>query len=330
VRLGERRAGAREFSSSRKGTRAGKAVGFPKFKSRHKTAPSFKLRSKSKPGQTAPLRVAGPKALRLPTIGEVRIHGCTKQVRRLLANGRLHLYGATLTFERGRWWISLQGIAAQFHHERRSPKGRHQVSAGIDRGLKSLAVVADADGTQLAEIEGVNALRKAEKKLRRANKALARTKPGSRGRAQAKLRLIRSHARVAYLRGHVSHEASKKLATTLTRLVTEDLNIAGMTQIRSLAKAVADAAMGELGRQLTYEAVWYGLDLVEADRWFPSSKSCSGCGAIDRDLSLSDRTHRCDACGLVIDRDLNAAVNLARWQPPATAETPTPQLPRAA
>ncbi|MGH3330381.1 MAG: RNA-guided endonuclease TnpB family protein [Nocardioidaceae bacterium] len=318
------------FSASRKGTQAGKTVRFPKFKSRHKTSPSFKLRSKSKPGQTAPIRVAGPKALRLPTIGEVRVHGCTKQVRRMLTAGRLHLYGATLTFERGRWWISLQGIAAQFHPERRSEKGRHQVSAGVDRGIKSLAVIADADGALLHTVEGVKALRTAELRLRRANKALARTKPGSRGRAKAKQRLTRLHARVAHLRAHVSHDASYKLATTLTRLVIEDLNIGGMTQLRSLAKAVADAAMGELGRRLTYKANWYGLELVEADRWFPSSKTCSGCGALDPDLSLSDRTYRCDACGLVIDRDLNAAINLARWQqPPATAETP-PELPLVA
>lgn len=93
----------------------------------------------------------------------------------------------------------------------------------------------------------------------------------------------------------------------------EDLNVAGMTRNRSLAKSVADAAMGELGRRLGYKADWYGTDLHHADRWYPSSKTCSACGHIKQELDLSERTYHCDTCGLEIDRDLNAAINLARW-----------------
>lgn len=102
-----------------------------------------------------------------------------------------------------------------------------------------------------------------------------------------------------------------------------------MARFPSLAKAVNDASMGALGRRLKYKAAWYGADLVEADRWFPSSKTCSGCGGVQRELSLSDREYHCEACGLDIDRDLNAAINLARWQLPAAAGIP-PELPIAA
>jgi len=94
----------------------------------------------------------------------------------------------------------------------------------------------------------------------------------------------------------------------------EDLNVAGMTQLHTLARHISDAGLGDLGRLLEYKAKWYGLELVQADRWFASSKTCSGCGAIKPDLTLADRTYSC-ACGLTIDRDVNAAINLARWTP---------------
>jgi putative transposase len=112
--------------------------------------------------------------------------------------------------------------------------------------------------------------------------------------------------------------------------VIEDLNVAGMVRNRRLAKSVSDAAMGELSRQLLYKARWHGVEVRVADRFFPSSKTCSGCGEVKKDLDLSTRTYSCENCGLVIDRDLNAAINLARWQPKESSEVslldPTPAL----
>jgi len=302
------------FAESRKGVRAGKTVGFPKFKSRHKSVPSFRLRNRSKVGASQQIRVAGPKSLRLPTIGEIRVHGCTRKMRRMLDAGRLHLYSASVRFERGRWHVALTGLAAQTHHLRRSPAGRHQTPAGLDLGVTSLAVVADAEGRVLRVVKGVNALQHAQARLRAANKAYSRTKTGSNGRAKAARRLGKIHARVAHLRSNLAHQLSHELATTLTRLTVEDLNVAGMVQLRSLARRISDAGLGDLGRLLEYKARWYGLELVQADRWFPSSKSCSSCGAVKADLTLADRTYTC-ACGLVLDRDVNAAINLARWAP---------------
>jgi putative transposase len=311
------------FSNSVSGVRAGKKAGFPHCKCRHKSTPSFKIRSKSKPGQTAPVRVTGPKSLRLGPLGEMRVHGSTKRVRRMLRAGRFHVHGASFRFEKGRWWVSLQGVAAPFHHERRSPAGRHQLPAGLDVGVKALAVVADTSGVVLHQVEGVRALQHAQARLRRANQALARTKPGSVGRRKAKQRLVKIHARVGHLRTNQAHLLSKQLTIGLTRLTVEDLNVAGMVANRSLAKAISYAGIGDLGRLLAYKAAWYGLELVEADRWYPSSKSCSGCGRINPQLALADRTHRCPVelggCGLLLDRDVNAAVNLARWPGPQTA-----------
>ncbi|MGH8889941.1 MAG: RNA-guided endonuclease TnpB family protein [Acidothermaceae bacterium] len=301
------------FAAARSGDRAGKRVGFPRFKARHNTTPAFRLRNRARKGGAQQIRVAGPKALRLPTIGEIRVHGCTRKLRRMLAAGRCHLYAASLRFERGRWWVCLTGVAAIFHPARHSPKDRHSRPAGLDRGVKTLAVIADDHGAVLRVVEGVKALHQAQQVLRRANKALARTKPGSSGRRKAKIRLTRVHARIAHLRADTAHKLSHWAATRLTSVTIEDLNVAGMNQLRSLARAVADAGMGDLGRLLAYKTAWYGCGLHVADRWFPSSKTCSGCGQVKTDLTLSDRTYRCAYCGIVLDRDVNAAINLARW-----------------
>src|SRR5207248_7647652 len=147
-------------------------------------------------GEVAPVRFPTSKTVRLPKLGEIRLHGCARKVRRMVAAGRFHIHSATVRHEAGRWWVSVNGVAAEFHHQRRSPTGRHPTPAGLDLGLKHLAVLADADGHELAVWEGVNALRKAQQQLRRANKALARTKPGSKGRAKARDRLTRIHARI--------------------------------------------------------------------------------------------------------------------------------------
>ncbi len=117
------------------------------------------------------------------------------------------------SYNAGRWYVSLSGVAAQFHHQRRSAKGRHQVPAGADRGVKFLIVAADAEGNEFDRWEGVKPLREAEQKLRWANKALSRTKKGSFGRAKARARLAKLHKHIADQRGRVTHQASYDLAT---------------------------------------------------------------------------------------------------------------------
>jgi putative transposase len=108
-------------------------------------------------------------------------------------------------------------------------------------------------------------------------------------------------------------------------LVIEYLNVAGMVRNRHLARSISDAAMGELFRQILYKAKWYEVEVRVADRFFPSSKTCSGCGEVKSELNPSQRTYSCGSCDLIIDRDLNAAINLARW----SSKVPTPITPAA-
>jgi putative transposase len=312
----------RNWSDSVKGARAGNGSGFIKFKSKHATTPSFRLRNRAKPGETGSVRFTGPTTMRLPKIGEVRVHGCTRRPRRMIESGRFHVYSATPTYRTGRWWVSVTGAAAEFHHERRSANNRHSQPVGVDLGLTSLAVTADAEGTHLQTFEGVRILRSAQDRLRAANQALARTKPGSKGHARAKARLNRLHAKVANQRRALTHHVSRELVLMAATLVLEDLNVAGMVKNHALALSISDAAWGELVRQVTYKAHWYGTEVVVADRWFASSKTCSSCGTVRETLSLAERTFACP-CGLAVGRDLNAAINLARW-PERSLSPPQP------
>ena len=229
--------------------------------------------------------------------------------------GRFHVYSATLNQRAGRWIVSLTGVAAELHHAERSRSARHPVAVGVDRGITSLAVAADANGTPFQDFEGVKTLRAAQATLKAANQALARTTPGSKGRQRARARLAKTHRKVVNTRRHLVHQASGTLVDRCQILVIEDLNVAGMVRNRHLTRSISDAAMGELSRQLLYKARWHGVEVRVADRFFPSSKTCSGCGEVRNDLDLSTRTYSCGACGLVIDRDLNAAINLSRWRP---------------
>jgi putative transposase len=316
----------KNWADSKKGARAGKAAGFPRFKSRHRTAPAFRLRAKYTEGQAPPVRPTGPKALRFPKLGELRVLENTRQLRRLYETGRFHAYAAAFRFERDRWVVSITGVAAELHPARRSTAGRHQPRVGVDLGVKTLAVVADETGSVLATVQGVNALQHAQTRLKLANQSYSRTKRDSVGRRKAARRLGKIHARVAHLRRNLLHELSSTIVKGHVAVVVEDLNAAGMLANRRLARAISDASFGELRRQLEYKAAWYGTELTVADRWFPSSKTCSGCGTVKGDLTLADRTYACAACGLGLDRDVNAAINLARYTPPPAPPRSSPQL----
>jgi putative transposase len=321
------------FSASRRGERSGTPAGFPRFQAKGKVAPRFRLRNRATPGRapsSQPIRFSDPSHLRLPKFGPLKLFGPTRKVRRMIDAGRFHVYSATLTQRAGRWTVSLTGVAAELHQAERSRTDRHAIPVGVDRGIISLCVAADADGVSIESFEGVTTLKQAHASLNAANQALARTTPGSKGRQRAKSRLAKRHRKVANTRRHLVHQASKALVERCQVLVIEDLNVAGMVRNRRLAKSVSDAAMGELSRQFLYKARWHGVEVRVADRFFPSSKTCSGCGEVKKDLDLSTRTYSCENCGLVIDRDLNAAINLARWQPKESSEVslldPTPAL----
>jgi len=321
------------FAASRRGQRSGAPVGFPRFQAKGKVTPSFRLRNRATPVRSPssqPVRFSDPSHLRLPKIGPVKLFGPTRKVRRMIDAGRFHIYSATLTQRAGRWTVSLTGVAAELHRAERSRNNRHAVPVGVDRGIISLAVAADANGVPFENFEGVTTLKQALRSLKAANQALARSTPGSKGRQRAKARLAKTHRKVANTRRHLVHQASRALVDRCQVIVIEDLNVAGMVRNRHLSRSISDAAMGELSRQLLYKARWHGVEMRVADRWFPSSKTCSGCGVVKEDLDLSTRTYSCGTCSLVIDRDLNAAINLARWQPAGPSAVTLLALTRAA
>ena len=283
------------WSKSRKGKRKGPRVGFPKFKSKDRETPRFSY-STSGPG-TGGLIEGDPKALWLPRIG--RVH-CMENVTALV-NGAKVLRMA-VSQRAGRWYAALTVERDEPTTTKRVPKGG---AVGIDLGVKRLATLSD--GTV---IPNPHALAADEQRLRRAQKALSRKKIGSKRRAKARERVARIHARVANRRNDTLHKLTTRLAQTYSDISIEDLNVAGMVKNHHLAKAISDASFFELRRMLEYKTAKTGAKLHFVDRWYPSSKTCSNCGSVKAKLSLSERTYTCGNCGLVIDRDLNAAINI--------------------
>lgn len=186
---------------------------------------------------------------------------------------------------------------------------------GVDVGLKTLATCSD--GTIIANPK---AYRKRLKRLRRLARRHSRRKKGSKNRQKAKHQLAKQHARIANIRTDALHKATSLLVAKTKPpdqrpavIVLEHLNVKGMLKNHRLAQSIADASFYEFRRQLTYKAVLAGCAVVLADRFYPSTLLCSGCGHKKESLPLSERVYCCEACGLVIDRDLNAALNLVAW-----------------
>jgi putative transposase len=307
------------WSDSRRGKRGGKRVGFPHFKKKTGVTPSFRLRNKHPKGRPPTIRIGDngrPRSITLPGIGQIGVHDDTRRLRRMLANGRAKLLFATVTRHGGRWWVSLNVEAANLHpahiHPARNPQD-DRGWVGVDRGLSAFAVAATSNGEEVARItQAPKPLTTGMKRQRRLAKSLSRKQKGSRNRGDAAAKLGRHHYHVANVRRHFLHQVSNELVKTHDRLVIEDLNVSGMLANHHLAQAISDAGWAEFARQLRYKQDWRGGQLVVADRWYPSSKLCPACGVIRADLTLNDRMFIC-ACGHSADRDLNAAVNLARW-----------------
>lgn len=311
--------GLKAWSNSRSGKRKGKPVGFPKFKKKTGAALSFRLRNKHPKAGPPAIRVGDgdrPRSVSLPGIGVIAVHDDTRRLRRMLATGRAKVLFATVTRRGGRWWVSLNVEAADLHpaHQHRPRDTADSGSwVGVDRGLSTFAVAATSDGVEVARItDAPKALAAGMPTQRRLAKSLSRKKKGSRNRRDAAARLARHHHRVASARRHFCHQVSNALVKTHDRLVIEDLNTAGMLANHRLARAISDAGWAEFARQLHYKQAWRGGHVTVADRWYPSSQFCSVCGDRSTDLSLADRVFVC-AHGHRLDRDTNAAVNLARW-----------------
>jgi putative transposase len=194
--------------------------------------------------------------------------------------------------------------------------GRPRCCVGVDLGIKTLAVLSTGQ-----QVRNPRYLSKARRKVRRLSRTVSRRQGPHRRTGQvpshrwrrAAASLAKAQGRVADQRKDGLHKLTTALASQFGTIVVEDLNVAGMMKNRSLARHIGDASFGEFRRQLEYKTAWRGGTVIVADRWFASSKTCSGCGAVKTKLLLAERTYACAACGLITDRDTNAARNLAEY-----------------
>jgi putative transposase len=231
--------------------------------------------------------------IQLPVIGPLRM-------REPLRYPDAKLVSVTVSRTAERWFASI-AVEVPDGAPVTPPAGG---AVGVDVGVREF-VLSSGERHEVPR-----ALRKAQRALRRAQKALSRRKRGSRNREKARRRVARIHARAANVRNDFLHKLSDRLTKTYGVIGIETLNVRGMAQNRHLAKSIMDAAFAEFRRQLEYKAAWRGVALVEADTFFPSSKTCSACGAKTKRLPLAVRTWVCPECGTHHDRDLNASVNL--------------------
>jgi len=311
------------WSKSRQGARAGKTVGFPRFKTaRSRRSVRF---------TTGTIRVETDRHhVTLPRLGRIKTHESTRKLARRIENGTARILSATVSEDSaGRWHVAFQ-VLVQRTVQVPAHVGAGDPVVGVDVGVKAdaLLVVATPDGREVARVPAPKSLSAAQGRLRALQRRAARqhgpydpvtkTKqtPSNRWR-KTQRRIGRTHAHAAAVRRDVLHKATTALAQRHRVIVVETLNASGMrsaggSRKRGLNRALADAALAQIRRLLSYKTGWYGSTLVEADRFFPSSKTCSGCGRRQPNLALADRMYVCEHCGLMIDRDRNAAINLAR------------------
>jgi putative transposase len=225
---------------------------------------------------------------------------------------KVTILGATVSCEAGHWYVSIQ-----VEVKRERPTTPERV-VGVDVGLKQAAVVSDG-----RVLENQKPLALHLKKLGKLQRQLSRkqkTKDPATGKTtfsknyqKQRLKVARKHQQIADIRRDVQHKFSTELARTCGVIGIEGLNIMGMMANRNLSRAVADAAMGQLLQFLKTKVASTGGEIFLASRWFPSTKRCSGCGHVKKRMPLKHRTYHCLACGLVIDRDVNASVNLEQF-----------------
>lgn len=259
----------------------GKAPGYPKFKKKG-VRDSFYVSG-------SVIRTA-KKLILIPKLGWVKM---TEELRYA---GKIQ--SVTISKRADRWFVS---ISVEVPDVEECDKNQVHSAVGVDLGVKSRAILSD--GTV---IENLRVTQKFAELVRRANKRLARKVRGSNNWKKQKVKLSKLHLRIHNTRSDATHKLTAFIANNYSDVCVEDLNAAGMVINKRLAKAVADASFGEIIRQLNYKCI----RVHKVSRWFPSTRLCGRCGQI-HDMPLGKRTMKCD-CGVEIDRDLNAAINILR------------------
>jgi putative transposase len=261
--------------------------GFPKFKSKKNGLGSFRL--------TGTIKVTNTH-VQLPRLGKLKL----KEAGYLPIDAKI--LSASVSERAGKWFVSLQVEETVY------PSDKPEAVVGVDLGIKTLAVCSDEQ-----TFANPKALKSNLERLKRRSRQLSRKVKGSQNRKKAAKRLAKLHYKISCIRKDSLHKITSQLTKTKSKIVIEDLNVSGMMKNRRLSRSISDIGLFEFRRQLEYKGKWYGCEIVVANRFFPSSKKCSGCGNIKQDLTLADRVYKCDNCGLEIDRDLNASINLEKY-----------------
>lgn len=290
------------FFKSLKGQRSGPKIRYPNLKRKGKSQDAFSVSNDKFHFEI------GSKRVRLPVIGSVKIRESLRLQGKIL--------GGRVKRVADKWFLSVQ-VEGDFRQE---PVCAHSI-AGIDLGIKT-AVVSSRQGP----FTSPNPLKAALRKLKKANRKLHRRKKGSANRRKAKTQVARIHRRVANIRKDFMHKVTTQLVRENQTNVIEDLNVSGMVKNHKLARAISDVGFGLFRQLMAYKSSIFGGDLIVADRWFASSKTCAYCLEKKEDLTLSDREWVCRSCGGVHDRDENAAKMLEMY-PGLLGNTPKGETP---
>ena len=262
-------------------------VGFPRFKSKHASGKSYRTNN---------ITIVDDRHIKLPKLGLVKA-----RISRPI-EGRI-LSATVKQVASGKCYVT---VCCTDVPASQMPQGPVEVM-GIDAGIHDLMVRSDG-----VKVANPKSLAKAQRRLAREQRRLSRKQKGSANRAKQRRRLALVHEKVANRRKDTIHKATTSAVRESQAVAVEDLNVKGMQGNHRLARAVSDASMGEVLRQLEYKCAWYGRGFVKVDRFYPSSKTCGCCGAVYDGLTLAMRGWSCPECGCTHDRDLNAARNIAR------------------
>lgn len=278
-------------------------IGHPKFKKRNRAKASFYVIYKN--------LYFKDNCVNIEKVGKVRY-----KTEHELPQGRnaVKFSNPRIKYENNKWLITF-GIEC----ENQAPV-LNDFAMGIDLGITDLAIVScNNHQFKIKNINKTQRVQKLEKRLKRIKRQLSRKYASngnfdkSKGIEKAKKQIAKLMKRLANIRLNHTHHATRKLVNMLPHtIVMEDLNVAGMMKNKYLAKAIQEQSFHEFLRQIKYKSEWSGIAFKQADRFYPSSKTCSSCGAVKHDLKLNDRKYLCDECGTEIDRDFNAAVNLEK------------------
>ena len=268
-----------------------KKPGYPKFKKKG-VHDAFRADNGPQTAGADAVSVAAKK-VKLPVVGWVRMRESVRFPGQIKS--------AVVSRMADGWHVAL-AVETEAKLERQANGG----TVGVDLGVKTLAVFSSGEA-----VEGPKPHKILLQRLRRLNQSLSRKVKGSANWRKAKTKLARLHKRIADIRTDAAHKLTTRLAAGFDAIAIEDLNVKGMVKNHCLARSVMDGGFAEIRRQIEYKAKMTGSNVVVVDRWFPSSKACSSCGKI-HDMPLSARRLVC-GCGNDMDRDLNAARNLAKY-----------------